>query len=54
MSTPLYDALKDYAARRTALLLQFDTAAAELLFLGATIGELTARLETTAREKRGV
>ena len=42
------------AARRTALLLQFDTAAAELLFLGATIGELTARLETTAREKRGV
>ena len=42
------------AARRTALLLQFDTAAAELLFLGATSGELTARLETTAREKRGV
>ena len=42
------------AARRTALLRQFDTAAAELLFLGATIGELTARLETAAREKRGV
>ena len=40
--------------RRDALLRQFDTAAAELLFLGATIGELTARLETAAREKRGV
>ena len=45
-------------ARREGLLKQFDTSAAELLFLGMTAEELARRLEEaagrkTAREERG-